>query len=121
MIGDCSKTAALTVIKNDFFMRAIIAVVGHIAGRKEIAMPQTLGCATPDLRWWKDFWAFQPTLFRALRKAPLLVAYLLMSTAVTSATTEYEGILLVANLLAYAALGCVVVFEVWAEITRTRR
>jgi hypothetical protein len=84
-------------------------------------MPETLGCATPRLAWWHDFWASQPIVFRALAKAPIAVGFLVLSTIASMTIPSAEKIAQFGDGIAMLALTLCIIFETWSEVSGTPR
>jgi hypothetical protein len=81
-------------------------------------MPEILGCkAQTELRWWHDFWRFQPVVVRAAARCPLVMLYLLFSVGVSAFFPALDRLMGIADGVALTALSCTVVYEVWAEIS----
>lgn len=85
-------------------------------------MPEVLGCkGFGQLRWWRDFWRFQPAVLRSLRNSPIVVGYLVLSALVCSVHDGLDKVFRIPDALAALLLSMRIVHEVWAEISGTSR
>jgi hypothetical protein len=73
------------------------------------------------LHWWKDFWLFQPTIFRALKRCPFVVAYVLISAAISSVTDSFDKVLRIPDGIALLSMTLTIIFEVWAQLRHQPR
>lgn len=85
-------------------------------------MPEVLGCkGFGPLRWWRDFWRFQPEVLRTLRNSPILVGYLVLSSLICAVHDGLDKLFRVPDAIALMALSMRLVYEVWAEVSGTPR